>query len=184
MRHGLRASARGAAEMSTVEPAAAGQTPEAISPLKEAWIVYRRNTPAVFGTLLLLVIVAFVLYGTFIYKGDPYEIIWAPQTPPGSETTVPLGTDNLGRDIMRGLLKGGGPTLAVGAAAATITLVVGILLLPLLPGQRFESGQSTGCRPSLSEGRMNGFHRRIGRWPLAREPARRSAYPDIFATPS
>jgi peptide/nickel transport system permease protein len=72
--------------------------------------------------------VAFVLYGTFIYKGDPYEIVWAPQTPPGVETTVPLGTDNLGRDIMRGLLKGGGPTLAVGAAAAILTLVIGIFL--------------------------------------------------------
>ena len=114
--------------MSAVEPAADRPAPEPISPLKEAWIVYRRNTPAVFGTLLLLVIVAFVVYGTFIYKGDPYEIIWAPQTPPGSEATVPLGTDNLGRDIMRGLLKGGGPTLAVGAAAAIITLVIGIFL--------------------------------------------------------
>jgi peptide/nickel transport system permease protein len=41
---------------------------------------------------------------------------------------VPLGTDNLGRDLLRGLLKGGGPTLAVGAVAAIITLVIGILL--------------------------------------------------------
>ena len=71
---------------------------------------------------------AFVLYGTFIYQGDPYEIVWAPQTPPGSELTVPLGTDSLGRDLLRGLLKGGGPTLAVGAAAAIITLIIGISL--------------------------------------------------------
>lgn len=114
--------------MSMAEPAATGLAPEPISPLKEAWTVYRRNTAAVFGALLLLVIVAFVFYGTFVYKGDPYEIVWAPQTPPGSEAAVPLGTDNLGRDIMRGLLKGGGPTLAVGAAAAIITLVIGISL--------------------------------------------------------
>ena len=115
--------------MSAVEPVvAADSAPEPVSPLKEAWVVYRRNTPAVFGTLLLLAIVAFVLYGTFVYKGDPYEIVWAPQTPPGVEATVPLGTDNLGRDILRGLLKGGGPTLAVGTAAAILTLVIGILL--------------------------------------------------------
>jgi peptide/nickel transport system permease protein len=112
---------------------AAGQTasepsPRAISPLREAWIVYRRNKPAMFGTLLLAAIVVFVLYGTLIYKGDPYEIVWAPQTPPGSEMTVPLGTDNLGRDILRGLLKGGGPTLTVGVAAALLTLFIGILL--------------------------------------------------------
>jgi peptide/nickel transport system permease protein len=114
--------------MSTIEPAAVGGTPKPTSPLREAWIVYRRNTPAVVGTLLLLAVVAFVFYGTFIYEGDPYEIVWAPQTPPWTESTVPLGTDNLGRDILRGLLKGGGPTLAVGAAAAVITLVIGISL--------------------------------------------------------
>jgi len=111
--------------MSLVQPAAA---PEAISPLREAWIVYRRNRPAMFGTLLLAVIVAFVLYGTFLYAGDPYEIVWAPQTPPGMEASVPFGTDYLGRDMLRGLLKGGGPTLSVGAAAAIITLLIGVSL--------------------------------------------------------
>jgi peptide/nickel transport system permease protein len=114
--------------MSVVEPAVARLAPEPISPLREALTVYRRNSAAVVGSLLLLVIVAFVLYGTFIYQGDPYEIVWAPQTPPGSELTVPLGTDSLGRDLLRGLLKGGGPTLAVGAAAAIITLIIGISL--------------------------------------------------------
>ena len=33
-----------------------------------------------FGTLLLIAIVAFVIYGTFFYHGDPYEIVWAPQS--------------------------------------------------------------------------------------------------------
>ncbi len=114
--------------MSVVEPVAAHLAPEPVSPLKEAWIVYRRNSAAVVGSLLLLVIAAFVLYGTFVYQGDPYEIVWAPQTPPGSELTVPLGTDSLGRDLMAGLLKGGGPTLAVGVAAAILTLMIGISL--------------------------------------------------------
>ncbi len=113
--------------MSTVEPVA-DPLPEAISPLREAWLVYRRNKPAMLGSLLLIAIVVFVLYGAFFYKADPYEIVWAPQTPPGTETAVPLGTDYLGRDILRGLLKGGGPTLAVGAAAAIINLVIGIAL--------------------------------------------------------
>lgn len=112
--------------MGPIEPAVVGGTPEPVSPLMEGWTVYRRNAAAVLGTMLLLAIVTFVLYGTFVDKSDPYEIVWAPQTPPGVEATVPLGTDNLGRDLLRGLLKGGGPTLAVGAAAAIITLVIGI----------------------------------------------------------
>jgi peptide/nickel transport system permease protein len=114
--------------MSAVEPAARSHAVEGASPLREAWIAYRRNKPALFGTLLLAAIVILVIYGTFFFQGDPYEIVWAPQTPPGTEASVPLGTDYLGRDIMRGLLKGGGPTLAVGAAAAIITLVIGISL--------------------------------------------------------
>ncbi|WP_311031321.1 ABC transporter permease [Mesorhizobium koreense] len=114
--------------MSAVEPAARNHAVEGASPLREAWIAYRRNKPALFGTLLLVAIVILVIYGTFFFQGDPYEIVWAPQTPPGTEASVPLGTDYLGRDIMRGLLKGGGPTLAVGAAAAIITLVIGIAL--------------------------------------------------------
>lgn len=114
--------------MSAVEPAARNHAVEGASPLREAWIAYRRNKPALFGTLLLVAIVILVIYGTFFFQGDPYEIVWAPQTPPGTEASVPLGTDYLGRDIMRGLLKGGGPTLAVGAAAAIITLVIGISL--------------------------------------------------------
>ena len=104
----------------------ASDAPEAISPFGEAWAVYRQNKPAMFGILLLIAIAAFVIYGTFFYHADPYEIVWAPQQQPGVEATVPLGTDYLGRSILTGLLKGGGPTLAVGAAAALITVIIGV----------------------------------------------------------
>lgn len=111
--------------MSIAQPTT-GHAPEAISPLTEAWAVYRRNKPAMFGTLLLIAIAAFIIYGAFFYRADPFEIVWAPSTPPGAEATVPLGTDYLGRSILTGLLKGGGPTLAVGAAAALITVIIGV----------------------------------------------------------
>ncbi len=111
--------------MSLAQPKA-GHAPEAISPFSEAWAVYRRNKPAMFGAFLLLAIAAFVIYGALFYHGDPYEIVWAPQQQPGVEATVPLGTDYLGRSILTGLLKGGGPTLAVGAAAALITVIIGV----------------------------------------------------------
>ncbi|MEZ5872022.1 MAG: ABC transporter permease [Nitratireductor sp.] len=108
-------------EMSTSRTA-----PEAISPLAEAWTVFRRNKPAMFGLFLLFSIIAFVLYGTFLYTGDPFDIVWAPHTMPSEEAAFPLGTDYLGRDLLAGLLTGGGPTLAVGAVAALITVVIGI----------------------------------------------------------
>ncbi len=98
------------------------------SPSREAWRMFRRNLPAVFGLGLLIAIIVITLYGAFLYQGDPFDIVWAPHEPPGVTPEFPLGTDYLGRDIVAGLLMGGGPTLAVGAVAALITMVIGISL--------------------------------------------------------
>ncbi len=106
----------------------ARKTPEAQSPLREAWRMFRRNIPALIGVAILFVIIVATLYGTFLYSGDAYEIVWAPHEPPGVTPEFPLGTDYLGRDLVAGLLTGGGPTLAVGASAALITMVIGILV--------------------------------------------------------
>ncbi len=106
----------------------AASAPKAESPGREAWRMFRRNIPAVCGLLILICIVLAVLYGTLFYGGDPFEIVWAPHEPPGVTPEFPLGTDYLGRNILAGLLAGGGPTLAVGAAAAVITMGIGISL--------------------------------------------------------
>jgi peptide/nickel transport system permease protein len=98
------------------------------SPAREAWRMFRRNIPALIGVVVLGIIILATLWGTFFYTGNPYEIVWAPHEAPGVAPEFPLGTDYLGRDIFAGLIAGGGPTLAVGAAAAAITMVIGISL--------------------------------------------------------
>ena len=98
------------------------------SPALEAWRMFRRNVPALVGAALLSVITAATLYGAFVFDANPYEIVWAPHEPPGATAEFPFGTDYLGRDIAAGLLTGGGPTLAVGAAAAAITMAIGIFI--------------------------------------------------------
>lgn len=100
---------------------------EAISPLREAWSQFLRNRPAVFGLVLLMLIVAVVLYGRYLFGGDPYQIVWAPLSPPGEHGLI-FGTNFLGRDILTGILKGGAPTMAVGLSAAVITVVIGIVM--------------------------------------------------------
>ena len=97
-------------------------------PLAEAWRVYRRNLFALVGLLGLLLIIITALLGPYIYTVDPFEIIWAPLTPPGEEANLPLGTDYLGRDILAGLIHGAAPTLLVGVTAALITVVIGLLV--------------------------------------------------------
>ncbi len=76
------------------------KTAEAQSPFREAWIMFRRNKPALVGTAILLVIILATLYGAFIFTGDAYDIVWAPHEPPLVEAEFPLGTDYLGRDLI------------------------------------------------------------------------------------
>ena len=103
-------------------------TLSAQSPMEEAWRRKGSNIPEMFGLFILIMIILITLYGAFVFTGDPYEIVWAPHEPPLLTPEFPFGTDYLGRDIIAGLLTGGAPTLAVGASAAIITMVIGITL--------------------------------------------------------
>ena len=96
------------------------------SPAREAWRMFRRNIPALIGVFILAVIILLILYGQFFYTGDAFDVVWAPHERPGVTPEFPLGTDYLGRDLVAGLLTGGGATLAVGATAAMITMIIGI----------------------------------------------------------
>ena len=53
------------------------------SPAREAWRMFRRNIPALCGVVMLSLIILMTIYGTLFYGGDPYDIVWAPQEPPG-----------------------------------------------------------------------------------------------------
>jgi len=88
--------------------------------------MFRRNWAAMAGLFILIGIILATFYGQLIYDGKPFRIVWAPHEMPGVEPRFILGTDYLGRDLVAGLLKGGAPTLAVGAAAALITMIIGI----------------------------------------------------------
>ncbi|OWJ90372.1 ABC transporter permease [Paracoccus yeei] len=96
--------------------------------MAEAWDIFRRSPSAMLGLALLLLVMGITFAGPHLYHVDPFEIVWAPLTPPGEEATIPLGTDNLGRDILAGLIAGGSATLAVGFAAALITMLIGVLI--------------------------------------------------------
>lgn len=95
-------------------------------PWREAMLIFLRNRSAGIGLGLMLMILLATLLGPGIYGVDPYSMVWAPLSAPGEGT--PLGTDYIGRDILAGVLIGGRVTLLVGASAAALTVVIGLIV--------------------------------------------------------
>ncbi|WP_340150861.1 ABC transporter permease [uncultured Sneathiella sp.] len=98
------------------------------SPLREAVHAFRQSWAGMLGILILILVILFTFVGPVFYPVDPFEIVWAPLTPPGVAEQAPLGTDYLGRDILAGLVHGGSATLYVGLVAGLITITIGILV--------------------------------------------------------
>jgi len=96
-------------------------------PLMETASMYLRNYSAVLGLIVLSLIVMISLIGPLIYSTDPFEMVWAPFTHPGEQGFI-LGTDYLGRDLLAQIIHGGKTTLAVGCAAAFLSVFIGITI--------------------------------------------------------
>lgn len=112
----------------TQSPQGAANAIATESPSREAWRMFLRNRSAILGLVLLGCIIVMTAIGPLLYTVDPFEIVWAPFTPPGEEPGLLFGTDHIGRDILAGIINGGRATLAVGASAALITVFIGIMV--------------------------------------------------------
>ena len=114
------------ADAHPLSAAAPAATPEALSPWREAWRVFRSNKAALLGLTLLSFVVVVMLVGPGLYGVAPFDITGAPFTEPFTNRSVWLGTDYLGRDVLAGLLVGGRATVLVGLAAATVAVSIGV----------------------------------------------------------
>ncbi|MEZ4631583.1 MAG: ABC transporter permease [Deinococcales bacterium] len=94
---------------------------------QKALRIFFRNKAAVLGMILLLLVILASFVGRFFTRSIPLKSS-APFTPPGSHEKVMLGTDQVGRDILAGILYGGKTTLLVGISAATITIIIGVVV--------------------------------------------------------
>jgi peptide/nickel transport system permease protein len=92
------------------------------------WRRYRRRTSSTLGLALLILIILIALVGPLVVRGDPWETVGAPFVWPGQNMTTPLGTDVLGRDILRGVVDGARISLMIGLAAACTSLTLGVII--------------------------------------------------------
>lgn len=91
---------------------------------QDVWRQFKRHKGAVVGLILLGIIVFATIFGPILYPQDPYAIDTTLANA-GPSAGHPLGTDNLGRDVLARLLVGGRISLSVGFAAMLFGLVLG-----------------------------------------------------------
>jgi peptide/nickel transport system permease protein len=90
----------------------------------ETWRRFRRHRLAIIGSLVLTLLVVAVLLGPLVYRVPINEIDFKAKLR-GPSWTHPLGTDDLGQDVLARMLYGGRISLAVGVMAMLIAISVG-----------------------------------------------------------
>jgi len=97
------------------------------SPWAEAWRRFKRHKMAVLSLVVLLLMVALVFLGPFVWKVAINDIDFTARlkTPTWAH---PMGTDDLGQDIFARMLYGGRISIAVGLAAMLMAIFVGVLI--------------------------------------------------------
>ncbi|MEP5155048.1 ABC transporter permease [Planktotalea sp.] len=112
--------------MSTTPPILPQQeAPQARHPMAEAWEMFRRNHAAMVALVVLIAIIITAIIGPYIYPTDPFDMVWAPFSPPGVDGFL-LGTDYLGRDLMAALIHGARVSIVIGVAAAFMSVFIGV----------------------------------------------------------
>ena len=89
---------------------------------------FASSPEGVAGALLLLFLVLAAVLAPMILPGDPSAIVGRPLLPPFADASFPLGTDQLGRDVLTRLIYGSQASLTVGFSSAVVAIVVGTLV--------------------------------------------------------
>ena len=106
---------------------------------RDVWDQFKKHKGALIGGGFLLFITLFVLVGPYVWNIDPkkldirnkdlrpiYTLLW--DSDARTLWSRPMGTDNLGRDIMATLIAGGRASMAVGWMAMVLSLVIGTMV--------------------------------------------------------
>jgi peptide/nickel transport system permease protein len=98
-----------------------------LSPRREAWRRFRRHRLAAASAVVLLAMILAVLLGPFLWRVPINEIDFGARLA-GPSWAHPLGTDDLGQDLLARMLYGGRISLAVGFAAMLVAVLAGTLI--------------------------------------------------------
>jgi cationic peptide transport system permease protein len=116
-------------------------------PLKLLWQHFAPQHFAFFGLIALLLLVSLALITPLLTPHDPYLqnsqlLLLAPSWQESGLVSYPLGTDDLGRDLMSRLMLGTSYTFGLAILAVLGSLLIGLILGSL-------SGMSKGVKSSI-----------------------------------
>lgn len=110
---------------------AAPATPPSL--LREFWSRFRENVGAVAGLVVIVALVAAALLTPWLAPHPPAEqyrdaLLLPPAWLAGGSWSFPLGTDDVGRDLLSRLLYGARVSLLIGCIVVTLSLAAGVML--------------------------------------------------------
>jgi peptide/nickel transport system permease protein len=94
--------------------------------MREFWKKFSRNRPAVAGLGVVLFFLALGLLATWLAPFGP--LATGPHSFRRPDATYHMGTDDLGRDILSGVLWGARVSMAVGLLAALASTAIGVVI--------------------------------------------------------
>ncbi len=98
-----------------------------VTPAAEAWRRFKRHKLAVAALVVLVALMLAVIFGPMVWKLAINEIDFGARLK-GPSLAHPLGTDDLGQDLLARMLYGGRISLAVGLAAMAMAILVGVTI--------------------------------------------------------
>lgn len=91
-----------------------------------AWRRFLRDRWAVVALALLVFVAVIVALGPSLAPYDPLQTNLGMRLKPPGTPGHPLGTDELGRDVLSRLLYGARPSIGVGFAAVAVAMLIGV----------------------------------------------------------
>lgn len=103
--------------------------PKPASQLREIWAQFRTHKGALFGLFTLGFLIAAVLIGPYLWVPEDLSVAQEMKVKnQGPSWRFPLGTDQIGRDMLSRVLLAGRVSLAVGLVAMVIAIVFGTFI--------------------------------------------------------
>ena len=90
------------------------------------WGRFSKNKSAVFGLIILFLVILMAVIANWIYPDDPFRLAGKPMSSPGTNGFL-FGSDTLGRDVAAGIAHGAKTSILSGLLATIAAVFIGII---------------------------------------------------------